>query len=141
VDNLTSVVHNLWLANIDEIYVDGSFVESKDHPNDIDGYFICGGLDLFNGELEKRLNQHNIHKCWTWDPAKLQVDANSQKRHYPMWNIYHVEMFPEYGQYSAILDRFGNRQKFPAAFRTCRDTYTPKGIVRIVRDQAKGSKQ
>jgi hypothetical protein len=41
VDNLEILVRQLWRVGITEIFVDGSFVEDKDHPNDIDGYFEC----------------------------------------------------------------------------------------------------
>ncbi len=41
----------LWPVGIREIYADGSFVEDKDHPNDIDGYFVCGLRELASGEL------------------------------------------------------------------------------------------
>jgi hypothetical protein len=41
VDNLTVLVRELWSVGITDIFVDGSFVEDKDHPNDIDGYFVC----------------------------------------------------------------------------------------------------
>ena len=41
VNNLTTMVEQLWKVGISEIYIDGSFVEDKEHPNDIDGYFEC----------------------------------------------------------------------------------------------------
>lgn len=41
---------------IREVFADGSFVEEKDHPNDIDGYFVCGLADLASGELPRKLN-------------------------------------------------------------------------------------
>ena len=41
VENLAVLVRQLWLVGIREIFVDGSFVEDKEHPNDIDGYFEC----------------------------------------------------------------------------------------------------
>jgi hypothetical protein len=37
VENLAVLVRQLWRVGIQEIYVNGSFVEDKDHPNDIDG--------------------------------------------------------------------------------------------------------
>ncbi len=39
------LVQQLWTIGIGEIFLDGSFVEDKAHPNDIDGYFEC---DLWN---------------------------------------------------------------------------------------------
>src|SRR5207302_7131057 len=41
VDNLAVLVGQLSRCGIYEVFVDGSFVENKDHPNDIDGYFPC----------------------------------------------------------------------------------------------------
>src|SRR4051812_10521065 len=40
VDNLWTLVEQLWKVGIKDIFADGSFVEDKDHPNDIDGYFV-----------------------------------------------------------------------------------------------------
>lgn len=42
VDNLQILVSQLWQVGVKDIFIDGSFVEDKDHPNDIDGYFVCG---------------------------------------------------------------------------------------------------
>ena len=37
VDNLEILTKQLWQVGVREVYADGSFVEDKDHPNDIDG--------------------------------------------------------------------------------------------------------
>ena len=42
VDNLEILTKQLWQVGVRDIYADGSFTEDKDHPNDIDGYFVCG---------------------------------------------------------------------------------------------------
>ena len=39
IDNLEVLVRQFWDVGIDRVFVDGSFAEDKDHPNDIDGYF------------------------------------------------------------------------------------------------------
>ncbi|MFT5317840.1 MAG: hypothetical protein ACI8RA_001096, partial [Chlamydiales bacterium] len=39
--NLRTLANQLWSVGIKDIYIDGSFVEDKEHPNDIDGYFTC----------------------------------------------------------------------------------------------------
>ncbi len=39
VDNLEIMVLQLWQVGVTSIWIDGSFVENKDHPHDIDGYF------------------------------------------------------------------------------------------------------
>lgn len=51
VDNLEVLVNQLWRVGIDQIFIDGSFVEEKDHPNDIDGYFECDRRELMSGRL------------------------------------------------------------------------------------------
>lgn len=35
------LVRQLWAVGISAIFLDGSFVEDKAHPRDIDGYFEC----------------------------------------------------------------------------------------------------
>lgn len=40
VERAEVLVQQLWDVGIEEVYLDGSFVEAKSHPNDIDGYFI-----------------------------------------------------------------------------------------------------
>ena len=68
VGNLEVMTLQLWQAGIRDVFADGSFVEEKDHPNDIDGYFVCALADLASGELTRRLNLLDPYKIWTWDP-------------------------------------------------------------------------
>lgn len=131
VDNLDVLVRQLWRVGIREIFVDGSFVEDKDHPNDIDGYFVCDLLQLASGELERELNLLDPYKIWTWDPAARRPYRGSSKSQLPMWHRYRVELYPHYGQPSGIRDRFGNELEFPSAFRLSRRDGMPRGIVRI----------
>lgn len=133
VGNLEVLVHQLWRVGITEIFVDGSFVEDKDHPNDIDGYFECDLKHLASGRLELELNRLDPHKVWTWDPASRKRDRETGKKQLPMWHRYRVELFPHVGQLSGILDPHGNELEFPAAFRLSRRGI-PKGIIKIVRD-------
>ena len=67
--NLAILVDQLQTVGINDVYINGSFVENKDHPNDIDGYFVCDLHRLASGELERDLNLLDPHKIWTWDPA------------------------------------------------------------------------
>lgn len=78
VNNLEILVDQLWTVGIDEIYIDGSFVEDKASPSDIDGYFIADLQSL--PEIVRELNK-----------------------------------------------------MFPAAFRKTRDTFKPKGILKIIK--------
>ena len=68
-DNLAVLVEQLWQVGITDIFVDGSFAEDKDHPNDIDGYFVCDLARLASGDLQRELNLLDPYKVWTWDPA------------------------------------------------------------------------
>jgi hypothetical protein len=56
VDNLAIMVGQLWQVGIEDIFVAGSFVEEKDHPNDLDGYFVCDLPFYAGGQLEQALN-------------------------------------------------------------------------------------
>src|SRR5882724_11780386 len=64
VENLAILVGQLWQAGITEIFIDGSFAEDKDHPNDIDGYFVCDLRRLACGGLERDLNTLDPHRIW-----------------------------------------------------------------------------
>lgn len=68
VDNLEVLVKQLWQVGVTDIFADGSFAEDKDHPNDIDGYFVCDQDRLTSGALQRELNLLDSHKIWTWDP-------------------------------------------------------------------------
>jgi hypothetical protein len=63
-----TMCNQLWEVGIEDIYLDGSFTEAKAHPNDIDGYFECDARRVATGELQRKLNQIDPKKCWTWDP-------------------------------------------------------------------------
>ena len=134
VDNAETLIKQLWQVGISEVFLDGSFVEDKAHPNDIDGYFVCDVRELASGRLQQRLNALDPNKVWTWDPASRRAYRGFTKKQLPMWHRYRVELYPHYGQPSGILDERGNQQLFPAAFRKQRQTFEPKGIVRVVKE-------
>jgi hypothetical protein len=133
VDNLAVLVGQFWQVGIDRIFVDGSFVEAKDHPNDIDGYFECDLRYVASGQLERDLNRLDPYKVWTWSPSSRRPDPNSAKSQLPMWHRYRVELYPHFGQPAGIRDQNGNVLMFPAAFRRRRGDGQAKGILRIVR--------
>jgi hypothetical protein len=136
VDSLEILVKQLWQVGLERIFVDGSFVEEKDHPNDIDGYFECPLGYLASGELQRDLNALDPYKIWTWDAATRRPDPHSAKRQLPMWHQYRVELYPHFpGLLSGIHDQFGNELPFPSAFRLSRRAYLPKGIVQIIREK------
>jgi hypothetical protein len=51
VDNFEVLTRQLWSVGVRDVFADGSFVEDKDHPNDIDGYFVCGLTDAGDGHI------------------------------------------------------------------------------------------
>jgi len=134
VDNLEALAQQLWQVGIVEVFADGSFAEDKDHPNDIDGYFICDLQRLKSGELTRELNLLEPDKIWTWDPASRRPYRGYPKRQLPMWHKYRVELYPHVpglGIGSGIRDRHGNELEFPSAFRQSRRDGTPRGIVKV----------
>jgi hypothetical protein len=131
VDNLEVLVRQLWAVGIDQVFVDGSFAEDKEHPNDIDGYFVCEMRRLVSGALERELNRLDPFKVWTWDPASRRRTRGSAKAQLPMWHRYRVELYPHIGQLCGVRDRYGNELEFPSAFRLSRRDGRPRGIVKI----------
>jgi len=126
--NLAVLVNHLRQVGIRDVFVDGSFVEDKPHPNDIDGYFVCDRDRYLSGELEARLQE--LDAIWTWDADRRYASPYSPKRQLPMWHKYRVELYPHVGQFTGIVDAFGHELTFPSAFRQSRG-FRPKGIVKI----------
>lgn len=134
VQNLEILSRQLWEIGIRDIFADGSFAEDKDHPNDIDGYFVCELEQLRTGELVRRLNVLDPSKVWTWDPASRKPYRGYPKKQLPMWHRYRVELYPHVpglGVGSGILDKYGHELEFPSAFRQSRRNGKPRGIVKI----------
>ncbi len=133
---LGSASVNRWRRQVGvaEIFVDGSFVEDKEHPNDIDGYFVCDLRELASGRLQSALNLLDPHKVWTWDPALRRPYRGYPKKQLPMWHHYRVEMYPHCGQLSGIRDKYGNELEFPSAFRLSRRDGRPRRIVKIKKE-------
>ena len=133
VDNLSVLVQQLWAVDIVDIFIDGSFVEDKAHPNDIDGYFECDLMRFATGDLQRRLNRLNDHQIWTWEPQSRRPDRSSNKRQLPMWHVYRVELYPHWGQLCGIRDEHGHELEFPSAFRRSRQDGRARGIVKLER--------
>ena len=134
VDNLEVLTRQLWQVGIDEVYADGSFAEDKDHPNDIDGYFVCSLEELKSGQLQRALNFLDPDKVWTWAPESRRPYRGYPKLQLPMWHRYRVELYPHVpglGIGCGIHDRHGNELEFPSAFRQSRRAGTPRGIVKL----------
>ena len=133
--NLDRLVRQLWQVGVTEVYIDGSFVEEKDHPHDIDGYFSCDRELLASGRLAEQLNRIDPLACWTWSGARRRRDEGSRKAQLPMWFAYHVELYPHVGQGTGVFDADGHELLFPSLFRRTRTGDREKGIVRIVRTE------
>jgi hypothetical protein len=134
VRNLEILTEQLWLVGIRDVFADGSFVEDKSHPNDIDGYFVCDLQPLISGELARQLNLLDPSKIWTWDPATRRPYRGYPKKQLPMWHQYRVELYPHVlglGIGCGIFDKHGQELEFPSAFRQCRRDGKPRGIVKI----------
>jgi hypothetical protein len=132
VDNLGVLTGQLCRLGITEIYIDGSFVEDKDHPNDIDGYFECDRRLLTSGQLVQNLNLFDPHKSWSWDPKDRRLYPGSPKAQLPMWHRYRVELYPHCpGLLCGIRDEYNNDLEFPAAFRKSRRDGKRRGIVKL----------
>jgi hypothetical protein len=134
VDNLEILAQQLWQVGIREIFADGSFAEDKDHPNDIDGYFVSTLDQLRTGDLVRQLNLLDPYKVWTWDPASRKPYRGYPKKQLPMWHRYRVELYPHVpglGVGSGIRDKYGHELEFPSAFRQSRRDGKPRGIVKI----------
>lgn len=129
VEQLEVMVGQLWRVGVTKIFIDGSFVENKAHPNDIDGYFECDVRDL--PTIVRELNIIDEDKIWTWDSKARRPYRGYTKKQLPMWHKYRVELYPHFGQSSGILDEHGHELLFPAAFRRTRESFKPKGIVKI----------
>lgn len=135
VENAGILVKQLWQVGITDIFLDGSFVEMKDHPNDIDGYFNCDVRYLASGDLTRDLNALDPYKIWTWNHSSRRPYKGYLKRQLPMWHRYRVELYPHYdGLLSGITDEFGNELQFPAAFRRARSNGMAKGVIKVAKE-------
>lgn len=54
------------------------------------------------------------------------------KKQLPMWHKYRVEIYPNTGLPSGIVDGRGNSLRFDQAFRQSRFEDRPKGIIKLV---------
>ncbi len=134
IDNLAILAQQLWHFGMMEIFIDGSFVEEKDHPNDIDGYFVCDEERFISKEIHRDLNSLDPGKVWTWAPRSRTPAAGFSKLQLPMWHRYRVELYPHFGQGSGICDPRGYELEFPSAFRQTRGSGKPKGIIKLLQE-------
>lgn len=65
-----TLCRQLWQIGISEVFLDGSFVEAKGHPNDIDGYFACDVRRVATGELEREPWSHRPEELLDVGPCR-----------------------------------------------------------------------
>jgi hypothetical protein len=133
VDNLAIMAGHLWQVGIRDIYIDGSFVEDKASPNDIDGYFVCTVTQFLHGGVKRELAL--LDSIWTWSDTSRTKARNTTKPQLPMWHKYRVELYPELGSPSGIPGPKGANLPISAGFRQQRWTFAEKGIVHLVQDK------
>ncbi len=126
VNNLEILAKQLWAIGITDIYINGSFVENRDRPNDIDGYFVCDLTDYVNGKIVQKLNSIDPYKAWGWDDS-----SRHPGRQLPLWHRYRVVLWPySYGTMFGF-DENNNLLEMSQAFRRTKANRRPKGIVRL----------
>lgn len=140
VNNFELLTKELWSQGIEDVFMDGSFVTDKPHPNDIDGYFDTK-LKVEDAvkfaQLRQKLNMKSTHQLWTWDGRSRRPDKDSMKPQLPMWHRFRVEIYPHVkGQLSGICTQTGKELQFPAAFRKTRGDDRPRGIVKIKKERS-----
>jgi hypothetical protein len=133
VDHVEVLVGELWQCGVERIFLSGSFVERKDHPIDLDGYFECDEEDFLSGNLERRLNAINPDKIWTWDPDRKRLLGDAPRAQLPIWHRHRVDLWPHYGQVGGETDSYGYDMLFPSLFRRTKYPGRRKGIVKLVR--------
>ena len=84
-----------------------------------------------SAEIVARMDSKAVLFGPDWNLA--QYVKGYTKKQLPMWHKYRVELYPHFGQISGIKDEFNNDLQFPAAFRKTRDTFQPKGIIKIIK--------
>ncbi len=136
VDNVGILAAQLRSVGFPVLYIDGSFVENKDHPNDVDCYFDCFEPDDFirlaSGELLDSLNLIDPYKVWTWRNEDRRPYPGYAKKQLPMWHKYRVEIYPNTGRPSGIHDGKGKSLRFDQAFRLSRFEDKPKGVIKLI---------
>ena len=132
VDNLEILVRELWAAGLSTIYIDGSFVQDKDHPGDIDGCFECDFNDWNSGSLEKRLNQLAAKKVWGWgaDATRLVLGTSRLL----MWATYRVELHPYFPEFPTGIIMDDEFVPFPDAYHRFRGRPETKGLLKLRKD-------
>jgi hypothetical protein len=130
VDNLARIVEQLWEVGVTSICVGGSFVEDRNHPWDIDGYFYCDFEGIRSGELLRKLNAQDPYCSWDWDPKSRTPDSR-RKLQYPLWHRYNIDIHPNHGQGTGVFDGSFNEMNYYALMRWSRRVRRIRGVIQI----------
>ncbi|MBS2009636.1 MAG: hypothetical protein JST01_21460 [Cyanobacteria bacterium SZAS TMP-1] len=138
VQNLRTMVHQLWDEGFTDIYIDGSFATDKLKPGDVDGYFVCNKPeDMLDSDFEQQLcdglNKRDENKVWTWKDSDRKRPTEAEKGQLPMWWQYHVEMWPEYGQWSGQIHPLTQNKLTHAELFRITKTGEEKGIIKLLK--------
>lgn len=113
VGGLQTVVGQLWLAGVDEIYIAGSYCTQAPLPNDIDGYWVYKpGIDPT--KIDPVILQMNTHAL---DPVSGRFTRVIKLK-------YGVEFFVETP--NRRIDGMTHQEFF-----TCSRDGSPRGIIRL----------
>jgi hypothetical protein len=130
---LETLAGQLWQVGITSaICIGGSFVEDRNHPHDIDGYFYCDDQDFLSGRLLKRLNELDPHQAWDWHPRCRRPDDRGKLR-YPLWHRYRVDLFPNIGQGTGVFDDAVSERNFYSLMRWSQRVKRLRGVVLLRR--------
>jgi hypothetical protein len=133
VDNLELFVRQLWQIDVKRVFVNGSFITSKPHPEDIDAYFECevtGYARILVGLLQ-------AEPTLPWDLTRRPIDPMTNLRKPVMWHTHRVEIFPhftDHPQPTGVRNERGDDLYFPTLFRLDKATLRPKGVIQIIRE-------
>lgn len=136
VQNLRRVVELFEAAGgVDELWINGSFVEQNPAPGDIDGYFtLLDPKEWRSRAFQQRLELRDPG-IWTWKEQDRR-QCWSPERKPPFWCKYRVELYPDLGRPSDIQAADGTFLLYRDAFRQQTRTSERKGIVKLVRQMA-----
>jgi hypothetical protein len=106
--------------------VDGSFCSRKDHPGDIDGYFVTDWPEW----LSQSSQLASIDPAWNLNARR--PDAHGKPKQL-LWHKYKVELFPVFRRPFAALTSTGGSPPvtIDQFFRRSRDGHE-RGLIRVV---------
>jgi hypothetical protein len=126
VGSLKVLVAQLAGVGITEVYADGSFCSKKDHPGDIDGYFVTD----FPEWLNQRRALLRIEAAW--DLGRRRPDALGKMKPL-MWHKYRVELFPVFREpYVGFSAMGGNPPVTIDQFFHESRSGQPRGVIKLV---------